>query len=94
MLSVVFYSPLFVISTVGFAAAIPHLDLLISLIGAFASSALALILPAFIEVVTLSSEDERLPAYVLLKNVLIFLFGIVGCVIGTYTSLKQIVNSF
>ncbi|BFZ14999.1 hypothetical protein BsWGS_18038 [Bradybaena similaris] len=89
-----FFRITLVLVTFGFAAAIPHLDLLISLIGAFASSALALILPAFIEVVTLSSEDERLPVYILLKNVFIFLFGVVGCVIGTYTSLKEIVVSF
>ncbi|CAG5133407.1 unnamed protein product, partial [Candidula unifasciata] len=89
-----FFRIALVLVTFGFAVAIPHLDLLISLIGAFASSALALILPAIIEVITLSSEDQRLPPYILVKNVLIFLFGIVGCVIGTYTSLRQIVEAF
>ncbi|CAL1545405.1 unnamed protein product [Lymnaea stagnalis] len=83
-----------VLVTYGFAAFVPHLDLLISLIGAFLSTALALILPAFIEVVTLSAEGEHLPGYILLKNIFIFLFGIIGCVTGTYAAIKAIVESF
>ncbi|KAK3795169.1 hypothetical protein RRG08_028368 [Elysia crispata] len=42
--------------TFGIAAGIPHLDLLISLIGAAASTALALILPALIQMITLAGE--------------------------------------
>ena len=41
------------------AAAVPHLDLLISLVGAFASTALAIIVPAFIEMVTLAGEPPE-----------------------------------
>ncbi|KAI8798036.1 proton-coupled amino acid transporter 2 [Biomphalaria glabrata] len=83
-----------VLVTFGFAAAIPHLDLLISLIGAFLSTSLALILPAIIEIVTLSAEDEHLPWYIVVKNILIFLLGLVGCFTGTYSAIKDIVNSF
>ncbi|CAG5130944.1 unnamed protein product, partial [Candidula unifasciata] len=85
---------LLVLVTLGFSLAVPHLDLLISLIGAFASSSLGLILPVVIEVITLSAEDEKLPKYLILKNVLIFLFGLTGCAIGTYTSLRSIVEAF
>lgn len=83
-----------VLVTYGFAAFVPHLDLLISLIGAFLSTALALIIPAFIEVITLSAEGEHLPCYILVKNIFIFLFGIFGCVTGTYAAIKAIVDSF
>ncbi|KAH9504004.1 hypothetical protein Btru_067524 [Bulinus truncatus] len=77
-----------------FAAAIPHLDLLISLIGSFLSTSLALILPVIIEIVTLSAEHERLPWYIVIKNIFILLLGLVGCVTGTYSAIKEIVASF
>ncbi|XP_012945745.2 proton-coupled amino acid transporter 4 [Aplysia californica] len=83
-----------VIITFGFAAVIPHLDLLISLIGAFASTSLALILPATIEILTQLGEGERLPFYLWLKNGLIFLFGIIGFFTGTYSALQEIIKKF
>ncbi|BFZ24505.1 hypothetical protein BsWGS_27544 [Bradybaena similaris] len=85
---------LLVLVTLGFSLAVPHLDLLISLIGAFASSSLGIILPVVIEIITLSVENEKIPKYLIVKNVLIFLFGISGCVIGTYTSVKSIIEQF
>ncbi|RUS84223.1 hypothetical protein EGW08_008027 [Elysia chlorotica] len=98
----------------GIAAGIPHLDLLISLIGAAASTALALLLPAFIQMITLagepslSSDDDsedgemdaevqgfsRIPKAYIIKNLAIFLFGLLGWVTGTYSSLKAIVQVF
>ncbi|CAG5133408.1 unnamed protein product [Candidula unifasciata] len=80
--------------TFGFAAAIPHIDLLISLIGAVACSFLALILPALIEIITLVTEDAPVSKVIVVKDVLIFLFGIFGTVIGTYTSLTAIIDTF
>ncbi|GFN78053.1 proton-coupled amino acid transporter 4-like [Plakobranchus ocellatus] len=110
-----FFRITLVIITFGIAAGIPHLDLLISLIGASASTALALILPAFIELVTLAGEppeedDEqsevnvfvdregggfsRIPKLIIIKNLAIFLFGLVGWVTGTYSSLRAIIEAF
>ncbi|XP_050417748.1 neutral amino acid uniporter 4 [Patella vulgata] len=85
---------LLVILTCIFAIVVPHLDLLISLIGAFASSSLALILPATMEILTLSSDDQILPRWRLVKNILIIIFGLLGCVTGTYTALREIIKSF
>ncbi|BFZ24503.1 hypothetical protein BsWGS_27542 [Bradybaena similaris] len=83
-----------VLVTFGLAAAIPHLDLLISFIGAFAGSSLCLLLPSILEVVTLAGQGDKLPWYIFVKDVLIFCFGLFGCVIGSYTSLRSIVDAF
>ncbi|BFZ14998.1 hypothetical protein BsWGS_18037 [Bradybaena similaris] len=83
-----------VLLTFGFAVAVPHIDLLISLIGAVACSFLALILPAFIEIVTLAMEDAPMPKLTVIKDVLIFLFGLFGTVIGTYISMASIIDTF
>lgn len=80
--------------SVGVAALVPHLDLLISLIGAFAACALALMLPPLIEILTLSMEEGQLPWWKILKDVLIIAFGFLGFVTGTYSSLKEIANTF
>ncbi|GAB1603777.1 proton-coupled amino acid transporter 1-like isoform X1 [Argonauta hians] len=78
----------------GFAIIVPHLDLLISLIGAFASSGLALIFPPLIEVLTYSAEGETLSRLVIVKNVFIFLVGVIGFITGTYSSVMEIINKF
>ncbi|ESO89511.1 hypothetical protein LOTGIDRAFT_218879 [Lottia gigantea] len=80
--------------TCGFAISVPHLDLLISLIGAFASSALALILPATIELITYSAEGEILSRWTKVKDVLIIIFGVIGFATGTYTALLNIIQKF
>ena len=84
----------FVYFTVGIAAMVPHLDLLISLIGAFASCALALMLPPIIELLTLSVEQGQLPWWKVLKDILIIVFGLIGFIIGTWTSLQEIIKTF
>lgn len=80
--------------TAVFAVLIPHLDLLISLIGALASSSLAAILPAFIEFITLSVEKGGVSPVVIAKDVFLFLVGLLGCVTGTYASVQAIVKTF
>lgn len=100
--------------TFGIAAGIPHLDLLISLIGASASTALALILPVFIQMVTLAGEPAAwdsessgdnvvnregqgfsgIPKLYTVKNLAILLFGLLGWVTGTYSSLRAIIKAF
>ncbi|XP_036369659.1 proton-coupled amino acid transporter 1 isoform X1 [Octopus sinensis] len=78
----------------GFASCIPHLDLLIALIGAFASSGLALIFPPIIEMITYSAEGEQLTKLTIAKNIFILFIGVTGFVTGTYTSVKEIINVF
>lgn len=73
---------------------IPHLDLLISLVGAFASSGLALIFPPIIEIVTYSGEDESISVGCVIKDILICIFGFVGFVSGTFVSIKEIAATF
>eukprot|EP00106_Octopus_bimaculoides_P018065 XP_014785507.1 PREDICTED: proton-coupled amino acid transporter 1-like [Octopus bimaculoides] len=78
----------------GFASCIPHLDLLIALIGAFASSGLALIFPPIIEMITYSAEGEQLTKLTIAKNIFILIIGLTGFVTGTYSSVKEIINVF
>lgn len=75
--------------TCGLSSLIPHLDLLISLIGALASSFLALILPPVIELVTF--QPTKL---IWLKNICIIILGIIGFGTGTVTSLIEIIKKF
>ncbi|CAG2122159.1 unnamed protein product, partial [Medioppia subpectinata] len=77
-----------VASTFALAAAIPRLDLFISLVGALSSSCLALIFPPIIELAT--KWDDRNVNWWLLstKNISIFLVGIIGFFTGTYASLE------
>lgn len=83
-----------VIFTWGCASAVPHLDLLIALVGAFASSSLALIFPPLIEIITLSVEGEHLSKLTIIKNILTIILGIVGMVTGTYSAVKEIIQKF
>ena len=84
----------FLISTVILAAVIPHLDLMISLIGALASSALALIFPPLLEMLTLGPKAMGKCKWRLIKNVLIMVFGLLGFITGTVVTLIRIVNTF
>ena len=78
------------------AATIPHLDLMISLVGTLSSSTIALVFPPLLEIVTYWHDPARFgPAHWRVgKDVLIMLFGILGFVIGTVTTLYSIVQAF
>lgn len=84
----------FVLITASFAVLIPHLDLLIALIGALASSSLAIILPAFIELLTVVVEPQRPSMITIVKDVLLIVLGLIACFTGTYTALREIVKTF
>ncbi|GBP41420.1 hypothetical protein EVAR_36176_1 [Eumeta japonica] len=79
--------------TFGAAAVIPNLSSVISLVGAVSSSALALIFPPLIEIVTLWPDRVGVRTYTLWKDVAIALFGIIGFGFGTYASLENIINN-
>lgn len=86
-----FYVDIFLISGI-LALFVPYLELLITLIGAFASSGLALIFPPLIEIVTYSAEGEKLSWIVFMKDIFIILIGVLGFVTGTYTSISDIIH--
>ncbi|XP_076161509.1 proton-coupled amino acid transporter-like protein acs [Ptiloglossa arizonensis] len=77
------------------AIAIPELELFISLFGALCLSGLGLAFPAIIQTCTFwnvyGPTERRL---MLAKNMSLVLFGLLGLVIGTYTSLRDIIASF
>ncbi|XP_056012607.1 neutral amino acid uniporter 4-like [Ostrea edulis] len=81
-----------ILFTVVIAMVIPHLDLLIALIGALASSSLALIFPPIIELVTLSADGSRPSVVIILKDLFIMLLGLVGCITGTYAAILGIIK--
>lgn len=75
--------------------AIPNLELFISLFGALCLSALGLAFPALIQLCTYWYETRgTAKVWLIVKNTLIVCFGLAGLVIGTYTSLSEIIKTF
>ena len=80
----------FVVSfTAGLAAGVPKLGLFISLVGAFGSSALAMIFPPLIHLIVFWDE---LPIHIKLKNFVLASVGIIGMFIGTYSTIVDMVK--
>lgn len=77
------------------AVAIPELELFISLFGALCLSGLGLGFPAIIQTCTFWNVYKGSQKYLMLaKNISLVLFGLLGLVVGTYTSLRDIIASF
>lgn len=72
----------------GLAAAVPQLHNVISLVGALSMSLLGFVFPVAIHSITFNNE---LSWIVHAKNIFIFLFGILGCLAGTYTAIYNII---
>ncbi|XP_008013235.3 proton-coupled amino acid transporter 3 [Chlorocebus sabaeus] len=70
------------------AILIPRLDLVISLVGSVSSSALALIIPALLEIVIFYSED--MSCVTLAKDIMISILGLLGCIFGIYQALYEL----
>uniref|UniRef100_A0A1B6C3V7 Amino acid transporter transmembrane domain-containing protein n=1 Tax=Clastoptera arizonana TaxID=38151 RepID=A0A1B6C3V7_9HEMI len=83
-----------VISTFILAVLIPRLELFISLFGALCLSALGIAFPALIEICVLWPHSFGKFKYILIKDILLFIVGILALFIGTYTSIYGIVKSF
>ncbi|XP_071485365.1 neutral amino acid uniporter 4-like [Diadema antillarum] len=90
------FRTLLVLITMTLAVAIPQLPLFISLVGAAASSNLALIFPPIIEELTYAYRgyDTFVNIRRLVKNVIICVLGLVGFGAGTYVSIQAIINAF
>ena len=76
----------------GLAAGIPQLDNFISLLGAISSSALAIIFPPLLHILTF--KGHGLGACSVLKDIFIISVGILGFLFGTYTSILAIIKGF
>lgn len=72
------------------AAMIPNLSGIISLVGAFSSSALALIFPPLIEIMTFWPDQLGKNDWKFWKDIVIIVFGVTGFLFGTYTSIENI----
>merc|ERR1711892_706970 len=86
---------LLTVLTLGMAATVPWLDLLVSLLGAIKMSTLSLMAPALVDSAAHWNSDPK-PVFVYrcIKNVFIFTIGFLACVIGTYISTMEIVKNF
>ena len=73
------------------AALIPKLGLFISLVGAVSSSILALVFPPMLELITFWPKTAK---WLIVKNVLILVFGVMVFATGTYASINAIITEF
>ncbi|GAB6033216.1 hypothetical protein CHUAL_012820 [Chamberlinius hualienensis] len=76
----------------GLGALIPEFELYISLVGAFGGSYLSLIFPIVIHMITF--WEDGMPWYIIAKDIIIIVVGILGFVVGTYTSILSIIQAF
>lgn len=78
-----------VIFTCLMAQLIPHLALIISLVGSVAGTSLTLVFPPLIELLCHYSREE-LTVWVWARNIGLMMFAVVGFATGTYSSLVEI----
>lgn len=77
------------------AISIPQLDNFISLVGSVTCSALAIIFPVAIHIITLTTEgDGRVPTLTFFKDAIIVLLGILMFLFGTYASVVRIIERY
>lgn len=88
------FRTLLVIATFIVAEVVPNLTLLLSFVGSVLCSFIMFIFPVMIELVNLHSSGEGISWLNWIKNILILIFSITGCLAGAYVSLKAIVNQF
>nr|CUU98652.1 hypothetical transcript [Hymenolepis microstoma] len=75
------------------AMLVPHLDLMVSLLGAISSSVLAILAPPILEIIHYWPEREQIPwfyAKIAAKNVFIISVGVFSAVFGTAATVLEI----
>ncbi|XP_028401921.1 proton-coupled amino acid transporter 1-like [Dendronephthya gigantea] len=87
--SIIFFRITTVCLTCGMAAAIPHLNDIVSLVGAGGASWLAFACPTVCHWIIFSDETSTLAAA---KNIFILIFALIGCVSGTFASFRNMIN--
>lgn len=78
--------------TVAVAVAVPKLGPIISLIGAFGSSSLALIFPTILKMILFDLNDMGKFYWKIWINFSIIMLGIFGFLFGTYVSVLDLIN--
>ncbi|XP_018566975.1 proton-coupled amino acid transporter-like protein CG1139 isoform X2 [Anoplophora glabripennis] len=81
-----------VLVTFVLAATVPLLGLFISLVGAFCLSALGIAFPAIIELCAYWPNNLGPGKWILIKDVILIIIGIVGLCAGSYSCIYSIVN--
>ena len=82
-------------NTVLLAVAIPNLELFISLFGALCLSTLGLAFPPLIQMFTFWKQIKGFQKVrMIVVNIIMISTGIAGLIIGTYTSLAEIIKTF
>merc|ERR1712141_291217 len=81
------------IITFALAATVPWLDLVVALLGAVNMSTLSIMAPAIIDTASNWSNLGKFN-WILIKNIVIFIVGFIGCVLGTYVALLDIIENF
>ncbi|KAG1673998.1 Proton-coupled amino acid transporter 1 [Nymphon striatum] len=81
-----------VLFTFTIAELIPHLDIVIALVGAVGSSGLALIFPPIIEIATFYPDRYGRLNWILFKDILLCLFGLFGFFVGTYATILNAIS--
>lgn len=77
------------------AVAIPNLELFISLFGALCLSALGLAFPGIIQMCTYWYQTTGMKkVWLIISNTFLIVVGVLGLVVGTYTSLAEIIKTF
>ena len=79
--------------TFGLAAAFPDLDLFVSLLGAVKITTLNIMAPALIDTAS-NWNDLGTCSWKAVKNAIIFLIGLIGCIIGTLSSAQRMIENF
>jgi len=74
----------------GLAVAIPHIGVIISLLGAICGSFIALMYPPLMDTVLFPQQ----PTYIHVKNIAIVILGLIGFITGSYISIKEIITTF
>lgn len=76
------------------AVAVPTIGPFLALIGALCFSLLGLIIPVFIEFVTLWDDGFGKGNWIVWKNVIILIFGVLALIFGSYTSIIDIIKEY